>query len=196
MEIWKDIKGYFGKYQISNKGNIRSFSKWSNGRILKGGLTKGNPNPYRFIALVGSGRKDIKHKYIHRLVAEAFIDNPNNLPEVNHIDGNTLNNNVENLEWCTHHQNMIHASNMGTLSKGQDARKGSNHPRAKAVLQLTKNGELVREWGSVNQIMRETGIPASYIFKCCNPEKYPHEKSAYGYKWRYKYGKTDNKKNP
>ena len=193
MEIWKDIDGYNGKYQISNEGNVRSFSKWSNGRILKGGKTNGNPHPYRFIALVGSGRNDIKHKYIHRLVAEAFVSNPLNLPEVNHKNGNTLDNRVENLEWCTHYQNMRHASESGVLSKGQDSWKGSMNPRSKAVLQFTKNGEFVREWGSVNQIMRETGIPASTIFRCCNPEKYPHEKTAHGYIWRYKNGKTNNK---
>ena len=195
MEIWKDIDGYNGKYQISNEGNIRSFSKWSNGRILKGGKTKGNPHPYRFIALVGSGRNDIKHKYIHRLVAEAFISNPLNLPEVNHKNGDTLDNRVENLEWCTHAQNMDFASKSGVLSRGQDLWKGNMNPRSKAVLQFTKNGEFVKEWGSVNQIMRETGIPASTIFRCCNPEKYPHEKTAYGYIWRYKNGKANHKEN-
>lgn len=189
MEIWKDIVGYNGKYQISNKGNVRSFSKWGKGRILKGGYTKGNPNQYRYVALVGdSGRESISNKYIHRLVAEHFIDNPDNLPEVNHKDSNTLNNCVENLEWCTHRENMLHASASGVLSKGQEKWRGNLHPNAKAVLQFTKNGDFVKEWGSVNQIMRETGIPASAIFRCCNPQKYPHEKSAHGYKWKYKNG--------
>lgn len=195
MRIWKDIEGYDGKYQISNYGEVRSFSKWSRGRTLKGGATKGNPNPYKFVALVKTGRKDIKFKYIHRLVAEAFIDNPLNLPEVNHKNGNTLDNMVDNLEWCTHAQNMYFASQSGVLSEGQKSRRGSNHPKAKAVLQFTKNGVFVKEWESVNQVTRETGIPANAIFKCCNPKKYPHEKSAYGYKWRYKNGETNYKKN-
>lgn len=195
MEIWRDIEGYCGKYQVSNRGNVRSFSRWSNGKILKGGKTKGNPNSYKFIALVGSGRSDIKHKYIHRLVAETFIDNPFNLPEVNHKNGNTLDNNVENLEWCTHAQNMRLASESGVLSIGQNRWKGTLNPKSKAVLQFTKDGEFVKEWGSVNQIMRETGIPASTIFRCCNPEKYPHEKTAHGYKWRYKNGKANDKEN-
>lgn len=193
MEIWKDINGFDGKYQISNRGNVRSFTKWGNGRILKGGKTKGNPNPYKFVALVVNGRKNIKHKYIHRLVAEHFIENPNNYVEVNHIDGNTLNNNVENLEWCTHKQNMEHASRFSAFKRRHEFESGNMHPRAKAVLQYTKDGVFVREWGSVNEVMRKTGIPASAIFKCCNPQKYPNEKSAYGYKWRYKNGETNDK---
>lgn len=195
MEEWKDISGYNGKYKISTEGNVKSFSKWGNGRILKGGATKGNPQPYRFVALVKTGRNDVKLKYIHRLVAEAFIDNPLGLPEVNHINGNTLDNRAENLEWCTHAQNMIHASKSGALSAGHSGSRGSLHPKAKAVLQFTKDGRFVKEWGSVNQIMRETGIPASTIFRCCNPLKYPHEKSAHGYMWRYKNGETNHKEN-
>lgn len=193
MEVWKDIKGYNGKYQVSNEGNVRSFSKWANGRILKGGKTKGNPQPYKFVALVNGSRKNIKNHYIHRLVAEAFVPNPHNYPEVNHKDGDTFNNNSENLEWCTHAYNMIHASQSGVLARGQSVQSGSLHPNAKAVLQLTKGGELVKEWGSVNQVMRETGMMANEIFKCCNPQKYPHVKTAYGYRWRYRDGKTDNK---
>ena len=193
MEQWKDIDGYNGKYQVSNFGEVRSFSPWSKGRTLKGGKTKGNPQPYRWVALVGKGRSDIKTFYIHKLVAKAFLPNPNNYDEVNHKDGNTLNNHVDNLEWCTHKQNMEHASRMGSLSRGHDNWKGKNNPKSKAVLQLTKDGEFVKEWGSVNEIMRETGIPASTIFRVCNP-KYKHEHTAHGYIWRYKDGETDNTK--
>ena len=167
MEQWKDIDGYNGKYQVSNFGEVRSFSPWSKGRTLKGGKTKGNPQPYRWVALVGKGRSDIKTFYIHKLVAKAFLPNPNNYDEVNHKDGNTLNNHVDNLEWCTHKQNMEHASKTGVMSRGQNNWKGKNNPKSKAVLQLTKDGEFVKEWGSVNEIMRETGIPASTIFRVC-----------------------------
>lgn len=191
METWKDIDGYNGKYQVSDRGNVRSFSRWSNGKILKGGRTKGNPQQYRFVLLVGDGRNDIKTKYIHRLVAEAFLPKRDELAEVNHKDGNSLNNCVDNLEWCTHKQNMEHASKSGVLSKGQNKWKGKNNPKSKAVLQFTKDGKFIKEWGSVNEIMRETGIPASTIFRVCNP-KYEHEHSAHGYIWRYKNGEADN----
>ena len=189
MELWKDIIGYEGKYQISNNGNVRSFTKWKKGGLLKFG-TCGNPGPYKTVILVKSGRKDTKCFYVHRLVAIHFLENPYNLPEVNHIDGNTLNNCVANLEWCTRKQNAHHASITGLLSKGPEKERGANHPKAKAVLQISKNGEIIKEWESVNQIQRETEYLASSIFNCCNHKK--SYKSAYGYKWEYKNGKTES----
>ena len=105
MEIWEDIDGYYGKYQISNKGEVRSFSKWKNGEILKGGCC-GKPGPYRFVSLVGSGRKDVKQFYIHRLVAIAFIQNDDiSKDTVDHIDFNVQNNNKRNLRWLTRADN-------------------------------------------------------------------------------------------
>ena len=158
--------------------------------------TGGNPGPYKYVLLVKSGRKDCKSFYVHRLVAKHFVPNPDNLPEVNHIDGNTLNNTANNLEWCTRKYNAQHASANGILSKAHEFESGSKHPRAKSVLQKTKDGKLVREWGSVNQIQRETPYLASSIFGCCNHKK--GYNSAYGYIWEYKngetkdYGKTEN----
>lgn len=189
MEIWKDIDGYCGKYQVSNLGNVRSFSRWANGKVLKGGKTKEKPQPYKYVALVGNGRKDIKNYYIHRLVAEYFCEKKEGCNEVNHIDGNTMNNCASNLEWCTHRENMQNALDRGALAHESEC--GSKHPRAKAVLQYTLDGIFVREWGSVNQVMRETGIPACDIFKACNP-KYIHVHSVKGYLWRYKDGKTND----
>ena len=90
---------------------------------------------------------------------------------------------------------MLHASAMGILSKGQDKHKGSLNPKSKAVLQFKKDGTFVREWGSVNEIMRFTGIPANAIFRVCNP-KYKHEHTAHGYVWRYKDGETKNYSTP
>lgn len=187
MEIWKDIDGYNGKYQISNEGNVRSFSRWKNGGLLKFGKC-GNPGPYKTVQLVKTSRKDTKCFYVHRLVAQHFLDNPNNYNEVNHIDGNTLNNNVNNLEWCSRKQNAYHASMTGLLSNGHENERGEKHPRAKTVIQRDLNGNFVKEWGSVNQIMREAGYRASAIFCCCN--KRPGYKTAFGYLWEYKNGKT------
>ena len=112
-EIWKDIQGYEGLYQISNLGRIKSLERMiitSNNitkkiseKILKPCLRK---NGYYSIVL----QKNNKSKYytIHRLVAKEFIPNPNNLPQVNHKDGNKLNNNINNLEWCTNSDNTQH----------------------------------------------------------------------------------------
>lgn len=187
MEIWKNIDGYNGKYQISNKGEVRSFSPWKKGETLKGG-TCGNPGPYKFVRLVGKGRKDVKNFYIHRLVAMYFIDNPNSYKEINHIDGNTLNNCAENLEWCSHLHNMREAYKNGQIS--HEFERGSRHKNAKPVYQKTKDGEIIKVWESVNQIQRETNFLASNIFRCCNHRK--HCKTAYGYIWEFVNGETND----
>ena len=118
LEIWKDIEGYEGLYQVSNFGRVRSLDRYveyigtnqthkkmnmkqfKKGKILVPMLHK---NGYLFIALPK------KQKSIHRLVAEAFIPNPNNLPQVNHKDCNKQNNNFKNLEWCNQSYNTKHA---------------------------------------------------------------------------------------
>lgn len=188
MEIWKDIEGYNGKYQVSNLGNIRSFSRWAKGRILKGGVcgTKGKSGPYRYVILVKSSRADAKNVYIHRLVALHFVDNPNGYNEINHKDGNTLNNCADNLEWCTHFHNMHHAIDNGLIDISHDFERGARHPKAKSVIQKTKDGKFVKEWESVNQVQRETKYLASCIFNCCNHKH--NAKTAYGYLWEYKDG--------
>lgn len=111
-EIWKDIKGYEGLYQISNYGRVKSFpnQKRKSIRILhfrKNGL-------YFQITLCKNSNQQAV--FVHRLVAEAFIPNPNNFPIVNHLDGNPSNNKINNLEWCTQQQNMHHATINGLIS--------------------------------------------------------------------------------
>lgn len=104
-EIWKDIKGYEGAYQISNFGRIKSFQgsdKYHKRKEII--LSKGIRNTYEIIQL--SKNKTRKSFQVHRLVAEAFLPNPHNYPIVNHKDFNRLNNNVDNLEWCTQKHNV------------------------------------------------------------------------------------------
>ena len=114
-EIYKDITGYETLYQISNLGNIKSLPKGDgNGyreRLLKPEAKNHNHTTYYRVSLSKDGK--VKRYAVHRLVAEAFIPNPENKPFVNHIDNNGSNNNVENLEWCTHSENMQHSSNQG-----------------------------------------------------------------------------------
>lgn len=115
MEIWRDIKGYEGRYQISNKGKVKSLMDW-NGNASSRSYYKrekelirtDNGHGYLIVSLRNMNAKR-QNKYVHRLVAEAFIENPNNYKVVNHIDFNILNNNVENLEWCTTKQNVRHS---------------------------------------------------------------------------------------
>ena len=187
MEIWKDIQGYNGKYQVSNTGKVRSFSSWKKGGLLKFGKC-GNPGPYFTVNLVGNGRSDISIKYVHRLVAAAFCKNPKGYKEVNHINADTTDNRAENLEWCSHAQNMKHASKNNLLS--HDFEKGPNNKNSKPVVQMTKDGEFIKIWDSVNQIQRETPYLASSIFCCCGHKK--HYKTAYGFRWEFYNGKTNN----
>ena len=120
-EIWKDIVGYEGLYQVSNFGRIKSFPRkytQKEIKILKPVLSKGG---YLQCHLIKDGKS--KTFAIHRLVAEAFLSNPNNLPEVNHKFGNKFDNYYENLEWCNSSQNKQHAFNMGLMQSGSESTK-------------------------------------------------------------------------
>lgn len=108
MEIFKDIQGLEGQYQISNLGNVKSLKR---NKLLKPDVAdKG----YKRVSLSNDGK--VTRYLIHRLVAEAFIDNPDNKPFINHKDNNPRNNHVSNLEWCTHSENMIHAHKQDRLA--------------------------------------------------------------------------------
>ena len=109
-EIWKDIQGYEGIYQVSNLGNVKSLDRLStNGRRLKGKLlAKTASKGYVKVTLTNKNMSD--NRDIHRLVAEAFIPNPDNKPQVNHIDEDKTNNTVDNLEWCTAKENINHGT--------------------------------------------------------------------------------------
>ena len=120
-EIWRDIPGYEGKYQVSNTGEVKSLNYNHTGEIklLKQGIKK---KGYRQVNLYKNGK--VKHHLVHRLVAIAFIPNPNNYKEVNHKDEDPSNNNVKNLEWCTREYN----NNYGTRNKRtSESHKGKHH---------------------------------------------------------------------
>ena len=114
MEVWKDIVGYEGKYQVSNLGYIKSLEMWTGDKyikrdkILRGSLSN---NGYLYVSLCKGGKAK-KYK-VNRLVAQAFIENPYNLPITNHIDGDKTNNCVDNLEWTTQSENLKHSYRTG-----------------------------------------------------------------------------------
>ena len=127
-EIWKDIKGYENKYQISNKGNVKSlnYKRTNKTKIISPALSI-----YKTVTL--SKKSKTKTYYIHRLVAETFIPNEFNLPQVNHKDGDKYNNNVSNLEWCTEKENMHHARKVLGKEFNPPKLKGTRNPKATAI---------------------------------------------------------------
>lgn len=117
---------------------------------------------------------------IHRLVAEAFIPNPENKPEVNHIDGNKQNNNVSNLEWVTHGENIQHSYDSLGRKHGMLGRKGKNSPYSKKIQQIKDNKVIAEFWGCF-EAERTTGVFAPNIWACLKNQR----KTAGGYLWKY-----------
>ena len=165
-EIWHDIDGYEGLYQISNKGRVKSLYKGSE-RILK---PWDNGCGYLLVTLYKNGVAFSKS--IHRLVAISFITNPNNLPEINHKDENKKNNCGENLEWLTRRDNI----NYGT--RNEKVADSLSIP----ILQYSKSGKFIREWQGSREVERVLGIGNSRVIACCKGKR----KSAGGFVWRYK----------
>ena len=161
-EEWRDVKDYEGCYQVSNYGRIKSYK---NNLILKQRVYA----KYLYVCLCHNNKKEMKR--VHRLVAQAFLPNPNNLPQVNHKDGNRENNNVNNLEWVTASQNIIHGYKMNLC-----------YANEKKVLQYDLKGNLIKEWKSTMEIQRQLKYNNSCICACCNNRN----KTAYGYIWKYK----------
>lgn len=174
-EIWKPKKDYEGLYEVSNFGRVKSLgngnSNNSKERLLKQYTTR---NGYLHVYLSKNGKR--KFFLVHRLVAETFLPNPNNLPEVNHKDENKENNRVDNLEWCTREYN----NNHGTRNQ-RVAKANTNGKCSKKVLQFTLDGEFIREWSSTAECGRN-GYAFSNVAACCRGE----HKYVYGYIWKYK----------
>lgn len=200
VETWKDIRGFEGLYQISSLGRVKSLEKFdSRGRkweerILKSGI---NSHGYLVVILYKNGiRKNFKN---HRLTAIAFIPNPNNLPEVNHLDENKTNSNVDNLEWCTGKYNMnygnakrIAVANTNYVKRSANTdykRKVANtdyvtigSKLGKPINQFDRQGVFIGTYPGARQAGRKLGINQSDITQCCKGKK----KIAGGFIWKYK----------
>lgn len=175
------MEGYEGLYEVSNLGNVRSLDRyvnhWQGGKSLKRGklLAFGrNAGGYRLVKLCDNG-KERTYK-VHRLVAQAFIPNPNNLPWVNHKDENPQNNAVGNLEWCSAEYN----ARYGTATERRRV-KLLNHKAKSTRVEMLRDGEVIATFDSLMQAERDLGYKHGNISKCCNGKL----KSAYGYKWRF-----------
>lgn len=180
VEVWKTIEGFEGLYEVSNTSKIRSvdhFVKCNSGkRLIKGKELKpcDRGNGYMFVTLGKDGKQ--YNMSLHRAVAQAFIPNPENLPEINHKDENPANNLLDNLEWCDRTYN----NNYGTRTLRASISKN------KKVCQI-KNNIIVKIWDSFTSINKENGWSIGNISSCCNGKR----KRAYGYEWRYTDGITN-----
>lgn len=188
-EIWRDIKDYEGYYQVSNRGIVKSLNYRRTGKER---IMKGVPDGYGYLQVkLCKDGKDKKCR-INRLVAQAFIENPDNLPEVNHKDENPKNNCVENLEWCDRSYNI----NYGTRNKKAGKKiaekltgrkqteehiKKRAEKHSKPVYSIDKESGLITYWESAKEAGRVLGIDPSSITRCCKGKV----KSAGGYTWHY-----------
>ena len=162
--MWKKFiyEGQETDYSVSTEGEVR---KDTTNYIL----SQSSQQDYKFVGLIINGKQ--KRMRVHRMVALAFIDNPDNKPYVNHINGNRSDNNVENLEWVTPSENTQHAVDTGLFKSG----------RARAVVQYNLNGEQMATFESASEAARQTGGSQSKICSCCKRQR----KTANDYQWRY-----------
>lgn len=166
-EVWRDVINYEGYYMVSNLGRVKSLPRngtISSERILKPNVLR--PSGYCQVSLQKHGKRT--YKKVHRLVAEAFLPNKNNYPQVNHIDGNKLNNNANNLEWCTVRYNIIHS--LYALKKN-----------IRPIKQYSLDNELVREWSSIGMAARGNNLNVPNIIACAKGK----QKTCGRYIWKY-----------
>lgn len=185
-EIWKDIEDY-PNYQVSSMGRVKviNYQHTDKEKIL-------TPVPRRRGYLGIRLTKDNKRKIfqIHRLVAVAFIPNPNNLPQVNHVDEDKTNNCVDNLEWCDAKYNNAYGTRIERISntlKGhnvsEETKKKISNSLSKPILQFDTKENFITKWKSASDVERKLGIKGCQIAGCCKGKK--RYKTAGGYKWGY-----------
>lgn len=192
-EIWKTIFGWDGYYLVSNMGNVKSIDRYvirPNGvKVFVRGVNikkSINKHGYLFVNLT-KGNK-CKSTLVHRLVASAFIPNPENKPYVNHKNFNRTDNNPSNLEWCTPKENTQHALTYGRCTKPMLGVFNENHPSSKTVYQYFKNGDFISSFTSCSEAARAVSGSRNKIsdaaLRCSNKKSYR------GYRWSYE--KLDN----
>lgn len=176
IEIWKtavyDGEVYEGLYKVSNWGKILSLNYNNTG---KPGLMNPFDNGDGYLRVVLCKNGEHKKCLVHRLVAFTFLENPENKPEINHIDEDKTNNQVDNIEWKWHKDNINHGTRNERAGKAN-----TNGKCSKKVLQLSLSGELIREWPSVSECGRN-GFDKGNVCKCCNGKKSQYK----GFRFEY-----------
>lgn len=190
-EEFRPVKGYEGLYEVSSFGRVKSLS-----RIVKSPI-RNNPTVTRKERILKQSESDRGYKSVtlqigemlnimsvHRLVATAFLANPNNHPVINHIDSDPSHNVFLNLEWCTQSHNIRHAFKTGRKHAPDWFYKsefGRDNPASRQVIQMSVNGDFIKEWDCVSYIQRDLGFNRPNICKCCRGKI----NTAYGFKWKY-----------
>lgn len=184
-EEWRDIPGFENRYQVSTYGRVRSVPRYVSNHtgelLVKGKVLsqRTNKKGYMCIDIV---RNDGKRCYygVHRLVALTFLQNPLNKPQVNHIDGNKVNNHIDNLEWCTNSENEKHAFRMGLNKVSGRAGK----PKRRVAKIDLNTGETLGVYESIAEAAKENGIASSSNISLCCKKTYGR-KTIGGYRWEY-----------
>lgn len=185
FEEWRDVVGYEGYYQVSNLGNVRSLDRFvecrGSMRFQKGRIMHPGSDGFGYKQVILHNKKGKLFK-VHRLVAEAFIPNPDNLPVVNHKDEVKWNNNVENLEWCTVLYNLMY----NDMNKRRNSKNRTNSIPVKQI----KDGKVLNVYPSMREVTRVLNANSGNISLCCRGLR----NSAYGYQWRYAESEDFNEK--
>lgn len=172
-EIWKDIEGYEGIYQVSNLGRVKSLKHSKEGKLLKGRVTgKG------YLSVVLFRNSVRKSNSIHRLVAQAFIPNPENKPEVNHIDEDKTNNNIDNLDWSTPKENSNHGTRNDRIAETKSI----------PIIVININTGEVEEFYGISECARQLGLHKQNITSVLKGKR----KQTGGYTFKY-LNEGDNK---
>lgn len=171
-EEWRDVVGYEGLYQVSDQGRVKSLERTDSwGRTVKERILKPNVvgGGYLRVVLYAGGKT--RMFFVHRLVCQAFHENPDNKPQVNHVNEDKTDNRACNLEWCTRKENCNHGTRNTRAAKAL----------SKPVGQYTLDGDLVKVWPSVIEAQRQTEFSQGHISEVANGKR----KTAHGFRWKY-----------
>ena len=185
-EVFKPVKDYEGLYEVSDMGRVKSIERFKNNysklQLVPEKIKSTQDNNHGYLQVYLCKNNNPKTITVHRLVAIAFIPNPENKRTINHINGIKTDNRVENLEWNTYSENHLHAYRTGLRTSAMIGKFGIKNPYHKSILQYSLNGKFIAEYGSGYEAMRKTGINNKCISRVCLGGR----KKTGGFIWKFK----------